>query len=145
MDAFKMKAYLVCVHNGSALMQKGVGDDGKTFYRPIGGHIKLFEKSKNALMREVNEEIHTATRNVRLLGVVENIFTYKGKKAHEIVFLYYGTLAKKSLYDKRILERDEDGVKTFAYWIPVSDLEKAKSRVYPEGTYEQILKIASKR
>ena len=138
---FTLKTFLVCVRNGSALMQKGAEDDGKVFYRPLGGHIEAFEKSDTALQREMDEEIHTAVRNLKLIDVIENIFTQHRKRIHEIVFLYSGELEKRDLYNRRILDRDEDGEKTFAYWVSREELAKARSRVYPIGVYKHITRM----
>ena len=138
---FTLKTFLVCVRNGSALMQKGAEDDGKVFYRPLGGHIEAFEKSDTALRREMDEEIHTAVRNLKLIDVIENIFMLHHKRTHEIVFLYSGELEKRDLYNRRILDRDEDGEKTFAYWVSREELAKARLRVYPTGVYKHITRM----
>ena len=54
----------------------------------IGGKIKINENSKKALIREIFEEIGIAVENMDLCSVIENIYTKKDKKMHEICFVY---------------------------------------------------------
>src|SRR4051812_6931891 len=65
----------------------------QTFYRPLGGGIKYGERSQDAVVREVREEIGAEAINLRYLATIENIFTYNGEVGHEIVQVYRGDLA----------------------------------------------------
>ena len=60
----------------------------QTFYRCLGGGIEFLEKSTDALKREFKEEINIDIVIKDFLGISENIFTYEGKNAHELVFYY---------------------------------------------------------
>ena len=64
-----------------------------------------------------------------------------GEKGHEIVFVYSGRLLGNDFYKREVLNRDEDGRKTKAYWVPFSEVRKARSRVYPKGVYEKIARL----
>ena len=59
----------------------------QTFYRCLGGGIKFLEKSTDALKREFKEEINIDIEIKDFLGVSENMFTFEGKNAHELVFI----------------------------------------------------------
>ncbi|MGC8496057.1 MAG: hypothetical protein ACP5MX_02520 [Candidatus Micrarchaeia archaeon] len=51
-------------------------------------------------------------------------------------------LSNKELYKHDELERDEDGKKRKAYWVPFAIVKREKSRVYPKGVYSMISKHA---
>ncbi len=44
------------------------------FQRPLGGHVEFGEYAADTIYREFLEEIGQVVTNVRLLGVLENIF-----------------------------------------------------------------------
>ncbi len=139
-----VKAYLLCVNNGRALMQIGSSVESGKFYRLVGGHVEPFERSETAVRREIMEALHSGISDLKLVDVIENIFTYNRKRGHEIVFVYSGKLTKKSLYSGSVMERIEDGKKLKAYWVPLKELERMKDKVYPKGIYKHILReIAS--
>ena len=66
----------------------------KIFYIPVGGGIEFGEHSGDAAKREVMEEIGQEIKNLRLLDIMENIFTYNRINEHEIVFIYIADLKK---------------------------------------------------
>lgn len=45
-----------------------------TFYRPPGGGIEFGEHSRDAVIREIHEELGVTVTILRRLGVVENIW-----------------------------------------------------------------------
>ena len=59
------------------------------FYRLPGGGIEFGETSEDALKREFREEIGAEIKIIKQIGISENIFTYEGKKGHEIVMSLY--------------------------------------------------------
>ncbi|MGC8687393.1 MAG: NUDIX hydrolase [Candidatus Micrarchaeia archaeon] len=141
--AIVAKAMLICTHNGKVLLQKHKDQKkGFEFYRLLGGHIEFSERSDKAIRRELMEELHTRISGLKLEGIIENMFEMDGKKGHEIVFVYSGNLRNKELYKHDELERDEDGKKRKAYWVPFAIVKREKSRVYPKGVYSMISKHA---
>ena len=73
-------------------------------------------------------------RDVRLLEVIENLFTFRGGSRHEIVFLYEGSFATTGLYDAVEIEGRETDGRTFrALWKPLDDLRSSRAKLYPEG------------
>jgi 8-oxo-dGTP pyrophosphatase MutT (NUDIX family) len=76
-------AVLVKTRKGFLLEQSV---DGYLF--TVGGKIKLNETSKEAAKREVKEEIGMQIEDVTLRSVIENLYTNKGRKVHEICFVY---------------------------------------------------------
>ncbi len=62
------------------------------YHRLIGGSVELGETHREAVVREVDEELGATVHDLRCLGTIENIFTIDGVPGHEIVFLYSGLL-----------------------------------------------------
>jgi ADP-ribose pyrophosphatase YjhB (NUDIX family) len=83
----------VCIHDGHVLLHCEEKDD---FWVMPGGRPRLYESSRDALVREMGEEIATHVEVLRLLWVVENFFTYAGKQIHEIALYFLMSLAENS-------------------------------------------------
>ena len=80
------------------------GDDPSrdvVFYRPLGGGIEFGERSADAFVREMREELGAELTAIRYLGMLENIFTHVGKRGHEIVLLYAARFIDPSFYAAR--------------------------------------------
>lgn len=112
----------------------------ETFFRVIGGSVEFSETAEKAVRRELREELNCEIKNLRFLTVVENIFTYKGERGHEVVFLFKGDLSNKDLYKKGAVCQvaGEDWVN--AEWVDISDIFKGKVKLYPEFDYKKFLK-----
>ena len=69
------------------------------------------------------------------LGTVENVFTFDSQTGHEIVMVYDGAFADRSLYDQEVIEGAEDSGLSFrAVWVSLADcLDPAAPPVYPTG------------
>jgi ADP-ribose pyrophosphatase YjhB (NUDIX family) len=61
--------------------------NGTSFLRPLGGGIAFGELAVDAARREIREELGREIRDVRLLGVIEDVFSYDGRDGHEIAFV----------------------------------------------------------
>ena len=72
-------------HNGKALMQKAVDDDGYAF---IGGHAAFGETTAETIVREFKEEIGADINAERLFMVNENFFPWGARPCQQIN-LYY--------------------------------------------------------
>lgn len=104
----------VCIHGGKVLLCRAKG--GKTTYLP-GGHIEFGETGREALVREVKEELGVDSTAGKFLGVVENTFMQKGKKHAEINLVYELKLAA-------ITDRAKEDWIEFVWW-PVADIKSA--------------------
>ena len=78
------------------------------YYRPLGGEVHLGETTKEAVVREIREELEQEIIDVHLVGVLENLFVFEGVPGHEIVFVYDGRFADESVYNKTSLTVIED-------------------------------------
>ena len=106
----------VCVQGEKILLCKAKG--GATTYLP-GGHIEFGETGRQALAREMKEEMNVAATVGPLLGVVENSFMQHGKPHAEINLVY------ELLFENPPCapESAEDWI-SFE-WRPLSELDSA--------------------
>ena len=81
---------------------------GVPFYRPLGGGVLPGETTRDAIEREIHEELGLDIADLRLLGTLENIFVCEGKPGHEIVFVYDGSFVDESVYQRPSLTVRED-------------------------------------
>ncbi len=129
----RVKAICLFLHEGRLL---AIDDFDPTkqqcFWAPIGGRVEFGESSRQAIIRELREELDTEILDLELLGVLENLFTFDGGQGHEIVFVYDARFTEVMMYDAGSLTGME-GTKDFqAHWIDPS--APAHSRpLYPEG------------
>ncbi len=120
------------------LVQKGIDEKiGEVFYRCLGGGIEFGETSIQAVVREMKEELGIVTTNEKLLGVVENIFTYNGEQGHEITFLYMADSMEKDIYNQKIIQVI-DKVDKYAEWISVDQVKNGNTLLYPKETINYI-------
>ena len=91
------------------------------FQRPLGGHVEFGEYALDTVRREFREEIGQELTDVRLLGVLENIFGWQGGTEHEVVFIFAAAFASAAAYeieeqpildnpDRRVLWRPPNAV-----------------------------------
>jgi ADP-ribose pyrophosphatase YjhB (NUDIX family) len=104
------------------------------FQRPLGGHVEFGEYAIDTVRREFGEEIGQELADVRLLGVLENIFGWRGGTEHEVVFIFTAALAAASAYEieeQRILDNPDRRVR----WRPA---DAVSPPLYPAGLTELI-------
>ena len=106
---------------------------GSHFCRPLGG-VEFGESAEDAARREIREEIGAEVEDVRLLRVVENIFTLEGKPGHEIVFLFDAAFVDRSLYERTELAGHEAsvGADFTAFWATPEEIAERGDRLVPE-------------
>lgn len=75
----------VLIHNNKVLTHKDVNKD---HYALPGGRIQIGENSKEALRREIQEELGKEIEIKQYIATIENFFEMDNKKYHEIYFLY---------------------------------------------------------
>ena len=70
-----------------------------SFQRPLGGHVEFGEYARDTIHREFGEEIGQRLTGVRRLGVLENIFPWRGGTEHEVVFIFSAAFADPAAYE----------------------------------------------
>ena len=144
MDTTRIRPIAVCLfrHDNRILVSEGFDSVKQDYYyRPLGGGIEYGETSRAAVAREIREELGAEIENVRLLGVVENIFVYRGEQGHEIVFVFNAEFVDKSLY--RLDEIDgyeqEADVRFKAKWYSLGEKGTGDGRLVPESLVELLV------
>ena len=94
--------------------------NNQRYARPLGGGIELGETSEQTIVREIREELGAEVRDLKLLGVLENLFELKGRQRHEVVFVYDGQFEDQSLYEQAELPLLDGGWRTGAIWRPLA-------------------------
>ena len=140
MDKFKEIRPIVlgiARNNNKILVSEGHDKiKNQTFYRCLGGGIEFLETSQEALKREFKEELNIDIEIKDFCGISENIFTYKGKDAHEIIFFYNIKINEKDLKEKYHII--DDNSETDAYWIDINDFKNNKKILYPEQIFKYL-------
>ena len=127
----------LAIKNGKLLVSEGYDNiKNQTFYRCLGGGIEFLETSKTALEREFLEEINAKIIIKEFLGFSENIFTYNGKKAHELVFYYNIDIPENYYKDEYIIQDDHGESK--ALWIDINEFKDKNKILYPEEIFNYI-------
>ena len=127
----------IAIRNNKILVCEGFDSvKNQTFYRCLGGGIEFLEDSKTALKREFKEEIGADITINNFLGVSENIFTYNGKSAHEIIFFYTINISDDDYKEEYIII---DNQQTFrAKWIDINEFKNKKRILFPEEIFRYI-------
>ena len=123
--------------DGALLVSEHVDSRDPPFQRPLGGHVEFGEYALDTVRREFAEEIGQELTGVRLLGVLENIFGWRGATEHEVVFIFTAALAAASAYeieeqpirdnpDRRVLWRPPNAVSPPLYPAGLTGLIAAK-------------------
>lgn len=140
MDKFKEIRPIVlgiAIKDNKLLVSEGFDKIKKqTFYRCLGGGIEFLEKSSDALKREFKEEIGADITIKDFLGISENIFTYQGKKAHELIFFYSIELSNNDYKEEyHIIEEDDCGI---AKWINIDEFKNKTKILYPNEIFKYL-------
>ncbi|MDH0031651.1 MULTISPECIES: NUDIX domain-containing protein [unclassified Acinetobacter] len=135
MTHIRTKALCIFRHQDKVLLSYGYDPSkNETYLRPIGGGIEFGETSVQAVEREVLEEIHQQIIRPKLLGVVENLFSFDGQQGHEIVFMYEAEFADSKFYRHVEIQGCEmDGSIYTACWMSQEQIEVNQYPVYPKG------------
>ena len=130
-------AICVCRDGERILVAEGHDSQkSQTFYRPLGGTIEFGERGAETVRREFLEELGSDLDDVRYLGMLENIFTYEGRRGHEVVLVYDGRMVESSFYGMRTFPGDEMGHPFIVSWKGLEEFGPGKPPVYPDGLLE---------
>ena len=145
MEGARIRPLAICVflREGSILVFEGYDPvKRQVFYRPLGGGIEFGEHSRDAVVREIREELGREITNLRSLGILENIFTYNGQTGHEIVVVYDGAFVDRSIYEQAQLTAWEDNGESFtAMWKPLQGFMSGQAPLYPDGLLNLLLNL----
>ncbi len=124
---FNLRAAAIILHEDSILLHQIEGDD---FWCVPGGRIDGGELAANTIEREMQEELSETVICEQLLWTVENFFSYREQKHHELG-LYFLT---RLLPESRLLHApgpyigNEGKLQLTFAWFKCADLPKLDIR-----------------
>ena len=96
------------------------------------------ERAADALRREIREELGEEITEIRLLDVVENLFTVDGRAGHEIAFVYHARFVDPAVYTQETLIAHEDnGDRLTVTWRGLDSFD-AQHRLVPPELFEVV-------
>ena len=120
--------------DGALLVSEPVSGPDPLFQRPLGGHVEFGEYALDTVRREFREEIGQELTDVRLLGVLENIFGWRSGTEHEVVFIFAAAFASAAAYEIEE-QRIRDNLDRRVLWRPAAAVSPP---LYPAGLPELI-------
>jgi ADP-ribose pyrophosphatase YjhB (NUDIX family) len=94
--------------------------------------VEFGETTETAVKREIREEIGLEATDLKLLAVLENIFTNEGKQGHEIVYVYDGRFTDPAAYGRESFTVHEETETLIARWHEL-DFFNDYHRLVPEA------------
>ena len=128
----RVKAICVLRRGTELLLSFAIDPDtGLRYARPLGGGVEPGERAADAVRREFQEEIGADLTSIRPLGVVENLFTWRGHQHHEVIFVFTGEFANRDLYGRDSFVVQEAVCDGPAEWVDVARVLAGDPIVYP--------------
>lgn len=146
MDKEHIRPIAICLfRRGNRLLVSEAYDSakGESFCRPIGGGIECGEYSREAVRREILEELEAEVENLELLGILESIFMYEGEQGHDVVFVYDAEFKDKGVYERDEIQGYESEIdaRFIARWRSPEEIKENKTRLVPDGLPELLSKL----
>ncbi len=145
MKTDNIRPIAICLfRNGDRILVLIGHDDVKRddFCRPLGGGINFGETSRDALVREMREELGAEVEGLHLFDVIESIFTYNGQMGHEIAFVYDARFCNRGMYEKDSIEcREDNGTRFTAMWLSLDEIHSRRIRLVPDGVEKLLLAL----
>ena len=122
---FKFRVSGIVINDNKVLL---VDMDDSGFLVLPGGYVELGETTKQAICREMEEELGYKLEIIKYLGIVENFFVNKfNQKMHEIgvYYLLKPMNDEKAIYNNYVLIENDKGhnIKLSFKWIAINELE----------------------
>ena len=113
--------------NDKILLHKKEGED---HWALPGGRVKFNETSEDAIKRELLEELElTKVENLKLLWTIENLFSKKDERVHELSFYYNIELEEDHvLFELESLELEEGNDRYLFEWFNLEELDNKDLR-----------------
>lgn len=73
---------------------------GREYFFLPGGHVEFAENLKEALRRELFEELGVGVNRSEFIGGVENLFSQEGIRKHEISFIFLTDISTAEVNSK---------------------------------------------
>ena len=118
---FNLRAAAIILHEDRVLLHKIEGDD---FWCVPGGRVDAGEQAAATIVREMQEELSEPVHCSHLLWTVENFFSYRGQKQHELglYFLTHLQPGSRLLSGAGPYHGHEGKLALRFAWFPCADL-----------------------
>lgn len=134
---FSVRAVGVIKKNNKILFQQKKGDE---FWALPGGAIEVFERAKDVLKRELEEEIGlTAVKVIRPLWFVEYFFNFKKIDQHQYIIGYLLDVNDENIINKAEFDGIEEGKKIIYRWFDIDTIKDAK--IKPDYLKNKLINI----
>lgn len=135
---FSSRAVGVLKKNNKILFQKRKTDE---FWALPGGAIEVFERAKDVITRELEEEIGlTNVEIIRPLWFVEYFFKFDGVDQHQYILGYLLDIDNNNeILNQDEIEGIEEGKNIIYKWIDINDIKSAN--IKPDYLKEKLLNI----
>ena len=118
MSAINVLGRIIMISQGHVLLAQEIGT--RNTFLP-GGHVEYNEGVKNAILRELKEEINGEVKIGQFIGVIEHSFDHNGQPYYELNLIFSGSLLNYTF--PQIPEALASHLKF--YWQPVEKLREA--------------------
>lgn len=133
---FNFRAVAVVIDEGFILLHKSNKDN---FWSLPGGRVEFGEKTEEAVIRELREEVNIKGEIVRQLWYVEEFYKYNNENYHEIG-AYYLVHIDNKIKEKNVDYKGKDGEKILTYrWFKIDEIKNIE--LYPEFLKEKLFKL----
>ncbi len=133
-DGIEVKAFCLIEHQGRWLMQEFFHPETHERYvRFLGGAIEKGEYARDAVIREIREELGSELEDIEFLTVCEHVFPFQGNTRHQVIFIFRGKLVKIALLEQEEILIKEFGKTWRAIWIDKQDIKEGKIPLRPSA------------
>ena len=134
---FSARAVGVIKKNNKILFQQRVGDD---YWALPGGAIETLERSKDVVVRELEEEIGIKDAKViKPLWFVEYFFKLEGITWHQYIIGHLIDIHDEEIINKDIIKGIEKDKNIIYKWIDINDIKN--SNIKPNYLKEKLISI----
>lgn len=124
---FNYRSVAVFIDQQKVLLHR-VGDN--PYWSLPGGRVEFMESASATVLREMKEELDIECKIIRPLWIIENFFSYKEVKQHEIAFYFLVSCPEQLLKRGNEFEVLENGTTRLHFrWVEISRLQEEE--LYP--------------
>lgn len=115
-------------------------ETGEPYYRLLGGGVEFGEHSREAVVREFDEELGVELATPTQVGTFERVFTYDGEREHEVWRVYEGHIVEEWPYarDSFTFIEPEFDTEHLARWMPVDRLREDDTTFYAPAVLDAL-------
>ena len=142
-DRIRFKAIGLHWREGRLLAVEVLDDAGRLKgVRPLGGSVEFGETARDALVRELREELGVEARPVGPPIFMENLYVHEGAQGHEVMAIFDVTFPPDAFAGETRLEfHEDDGAPQTARWFALDELDRPGGpRLYPDGLGRRLRK-----